>query len=91
MRAIDEAHALGAPLTADVATHIYLAVLTDTGSFHFSHLTPRTYELAGRAVAACADPGWIARTHYDSNSLAAISCAACSRSRRSPGTRSPAS
>src|SRR5262245_26901331 len=29
--------ALAAPLSPDVATHIYLAVLTDTGSFHFSH------------------------------------------------------
>jgi phosphoesterase RecJ-like protein len=64
--------ALGVPLSADIATHLYLAILTDTGSFHFSHLTPRTYELAGRAVAAGADPQWIARTHYDSNSLARV-------------------
>ena len=64
--------ALGAPLTEDVATHIYLAVLTDTGSFHFSHLTPRTYEIAKRCVEAGADPGWIARTHYDSNTLARV-------------------
>ena len=65
-------HALGAPLTKDVATHIYLAVLTDTGSFHFSHLTPRTYEVALRCVEAGADPQWIARTHYDSNSLSRV-------------------
>jgi phosphoesterase RecJ-like protein len=64
--------ALGAPLTKDVATHIYLAVLTDTGSFHFSHLTPRTYEIAKRCVEAGADPAWIARTHYDSNTLARV-------------------
>jgi bifunctional oligoribonuclease and PAP phosphatase NrnA len=64
--------AIGAPLTAEIATHLYLAILTDTGSFHFSHVTPRTYELAGRAVAAGADPQWIARTHYDSNSLARV-------------------
>ncbi len=64
--------ALGAPLTKDVATHVYLAVLTDTGSFHFSHLTPRTYEIARRCVEAGADPQWIARTHYDSNSLARV-------------------
>jgi phosphoesterase RecJ-like protein len=64
--------ALGVALTADIATHLYLAILTDTGSFHFSHLTPRTYELAARAVAAGADPEWIARTHYDSNSLARV-------------------
>jgi phosphoesterase RecJ-like protein len=64
--------ALGVALTPDIATHLYLAILTDTGSFRFSHLTPRTYELAGRAVAAGADPQWIARTHYDSNSLARV-------------------
>ena len=64
--------ALGAPLTGDVATHVYLAVLTDTGSFHFSHLTPRTYEIAKRCVEAGADPQWIARTHYDSNSLSRV-------------------
>lgn len=64
--------ALGAPLTKEIATHVYLAVLTDTGSFHFSHLTPRTYEIARRCVEAGADPQWIARTHYDSNSLARV-------------------
>jgi bifunctional oligoribonuclease and PAP phosphatase NrnA len=64
--------AIAAPLTRDVATHVYLAVLTDTGSFHFSHLTPRTYDIARRCVEAGADPQWIARTHYDSNSLARV-------------------
>ncbi|MCC7242254.1 MAG: bifunctional oligoribonuclease/PAP phosphatase NrnA [Acidobacteria bacterium] len=63
---------LGVSLTPDIATHLYLAILTDTGSFRFSHLTPRTYALAGRAVAAGADPLWIARTHYDSSSLARV-------------------
>ena len=64
--------ALGVSITADIGTHLYLAVLTDTGSFHFSHLSPRTYEVARRCVEAGADPQWIARTHYDSNSLARV-------------------
>jgi phosphoesterase RecJ-like protein len=64
--------ALGVRLTKEIATHVYLAVLTDTGSFHFSHLTPRTYEIAQRCVEAGADPQWIARTHYDSNSLSRV-------------------
>jgi phosphoesterase RecJ-like protein len=63
---------LGVRLTPDIATHIYLAVLTDTGSFHFSHITPRTFDVARRCVEAGADPQWIARTHYDSNSLARV-------------------
>jgi bifunctional oligoribonuclease and PAP phosphatase NrnA len=64
--------ALGAPLTPDVATHLYLAILTDTGSFHFSHLTPRTFDIAARCVEAGANPEWIARTHYDSNSMGRV-------------------
>ena len=64
--------ALGVPLTSEIATHVYLAILTDTGSFHFSHLSPRTYEVARRSVEAGADPQWIARTHYDSNSLSRV-------------------
>jgi phosphoesterase RecJ-like protein len=63
---------LGTTLTREVATHIYLAVLTDTGSFHFSHLTPRTFEIARRCVEAGADPQWIARTHYDSSTLGRV-------------------
>ena len=47
-------------------------MLTDTGSFHFSHLSPRTYDIARRCVEAGADPQWIARTHYDSNSLSRV-------------------
>ncbi|MGE3473191.1 MAG: bifunctional oligoribonuclease/PAP phosphatase NrnA [Vicinamibacterales bacterium] len=64
--------ALGVALTPEIATHIYLAVLTDTGSFHFSHLSPRTYDIAARCVEAGADPEWIARTHYDSNRMARV-------------------
>ena len=63
---------LGAPLAREAATHIYLAVLTDTGSFHFSHITPRTFEIARRCVEAGADPQWIARTHYDSSTLGRV-------------------
>ena len=64
--------ALGVPLTPAIATHVYLALLTDTGSFHYSHITPRSFEIARRCVEAGADPQWIARTHYDSSTLARV-------------------
>lgn len=64
--------ALGVALSPEIATHVYLAILTDTGSFHFSHLSPRTYEIARRCVEAGANPQWIATTHYDSNNLARV-------------------
>ena len=64
--------ALGVRLTPDIATHLYLGLLTDTGSFHFSHITPRSFEIARRCVEAGANPQWIARTHYDSSTLGRV-------------------
>jgi bifunctional oligoribonuclease and PAP phosphatase NrnA len=63
---------LGVSLTPDIATHLYLGLLTDTGSFRFSHITPRSFEIARRCVEAGADPQWIARTHYDSSTLGRV-------------------
>jgi phosphoesterase RecJ-like protein len=63
---------LGVRLSTPIATHVYLGLLTDTGSFHFSHITPRSFEIARRCVEAGADPQWIARTHYDSSTLARV-------------------
>lgn len=64
--------ALGVPLDREIATHLYLTILTDTGSFHFSHLSARTFDLARRMVEAGADPVWIAREHYDSNTIGRV-------------------
>lgn len=64
--------ALGITMTADIATHVYLGLLTDTGSFRFSHITPRSFEIARRCVEAGANPQWIARTHYDSSTLGRV-------------------
>jgi phosphoesterase RecJ-like protein len=58
--------ALGVPLTPEIATHVYLAILTDTGGFHFSHITPRTFEICRRCTEAGAEPEAIARAVYDS-------------------------
>lgn len=63
---------LGVRMTPDIATHIYLGLLTDTGSFRFSHITPRSFEIARRCVEAGANPQWIARTHYDSSTLGRV-------------------
>jgi phosphoesterase RecJ-like protein len=64
--------ALQAPLSKDIATHIYLGLLTDTGSFHFSHITSRSFDIARRCVEAGVDPQWVARTHYDSATLGRV-------------------
>ena len=64
--------ALGVRMTPEIATHVYLGLLTDTGSFRFSHITPRSFEIARRCVEAGANPQWIARTHYDSSTLGRV-------------------
>jgi len=61
--------ALGVPLTKDIATHIYLAILTDTGSFHYSSISPRTFDICRECLEAGVDPVMVARNVYDSNNM----------------------
>ena len=63
----DLVSALGVPLTPEIATHIYLAILTDTGSFHYSSISPRTFDICRDALEAGVDPVRVARNVYDSN------------------------
>jgi bifunctional oligoribonuclease and PAP phosphatase NrnA len=61
--------ALGVRLTPEIATHIYITILTDTGGFHFSHITPRTFEICRRCTEAGAQPEAIARAIYDNSTM----------------------
>jgi phosphoesterase RecJ-like protein len=61
--------ALGVALTPAIATHIYLAILTDTGSFHYSSISPRTFDICRQTLEAGVDPVLVARNVYDSNSM----------------------
>jgi phosphoesterase RecJ-like protein len=61
--------ALGVPLTTEIATHVYVAILTDTGSFHYSNISPRTFEICRRCVEAGVVPPAVARSIFDSNNL----------------------
>lgn len=65
----DVIEALGVTLTPEIATHIYVAILTDTGGFHFSHITARTFEICRRCIEAGADPEAIARAVYDNSTI----------------------
>jgi phosphoesterase RecJ-like protein len=61
--------ALGVPLSREIATHVYLAILTDTGSFHYSGITPRTFDICKATLEAGVDPVQVARNVYDSNNM----------------------
>jgi phosphoesterase RecJ-like protein len=60
---------LGVPLTREIAVHVYVAILTDTGSFHYSNITPRTFEISRLCVEAGVDPAVVACSVYDCNTL----------------------
>lgn len=65
----DLIRALHVPLTLEIATHVYLAILTDTGSFHHSNITPRTFDICRQTVEAGVNPAAMARRVFDSNSF----------------------
>ncbi|MBT9333160.1 DHH family phosphoesterase [Paracidobacterium acidisoli] len=61
------ARLLGVPVNAEMATCLYTAVLTDTGSFCYDGTDAHTFELARELVRHGADPADIARHVYFSN------------------------
>jgi phosphoesterase RecJ-like protein len=63
---------LGVPLTTEIATHVYVAILTDTGSFHFSNISPRTFDICRGLLEAGVDPVGVARSVYDSGTMARL-------------------
>jgi phosphoesterase RecJ-like protein len=60
---------LDVPLLPEIATHVYLAILTDTGSFHHSNITPRTFDVCRQVTEAGVNPAIMARRVFDSNSF----------------------
>lgn len=58
----------GAELDADVATLLYAAIMSDTGSFRFSNTTAETFEIAADLVRHGAQPDVISREIYETRS-----------------------
>ena len=65
-------HALGVPLTKEIAAPTFVALATDTGWFRFSSVTPQTYRIAAELVEAGADPATLYRELYEQESLGRI-------------------
>jgi len=60
--------AMGYEIGLDVATNIYVAVLTDTGSFHYGSSSPEAFEVAGDMVRRGVDPWAVAEQVYETQS-----------------------
>jgi phosphoesterase RecJ-like protein len=52
---------LGVKITPEIATNLYVAILTDTGSFQFSNTSHRTFQIVSELVKAGASPSEIAQ------------------------------
>ena len=61
--------ALGARLTPAIATHLYVAILTDTGSFQHAHITAHTFEICRRIAETGIDAAGVAAQVYNNGSL----------------------
>jgi phosphoesterase RecJ-like protein len=60
---------LGVPLTGEMATQLFVALVTDTGSFRYPGVSPRTFSICARLLEAGADPVGVARKLFDSHTL----------------------
>ncbi|HXG92474.1 MAG TPA: bifunctional oligoribonuclease/PAP phosphatase NrnA [Blastocatellia bacterium] len=56
--------ALGLEVTKEIAECIYTALLTDTGSFHFSNTTERTLKIASELVRRGVEPARISQALF---------------------------
>jgi bifunctional oligoribonuclease and PAP phosphatase NrnA len=58
--------AIGGRVTREIAECVYMALVTDTGSFHFSNTTERTLKVASELIKAGAKPAEISEAVYNS-------------------------
>jgi bifunctional oligoribonuclease and PAP phosphatase NrnA len=53
------------PIDSDIATNLYVAISTDTGSFQYPNTTARTFEIAAELVREGVDVGRISQLIYE--------------------------
>ena len=65
----DVLRGLGVSLTPAIATHLYVAILTDTGSFRHSSITTRTFSICAALAEAGVAPAEVADRVYQNSSV----------------------
>ncbi|MFI5120565.1 MAG: bifunctional oligoribonuclease/PAP phosphatase NrnA [Thermoanaerobaculia bacterium] len=63
---------LGWPLSADIATNLWVSLVSDTGSFRYSNTTPKALALGARLVAEGAQPGPVNEFLFEAAPLSAL-------------------
>jgi phosphoesterase RecJ-like protein len=58
-------HGLGVEITTDIASLLYVAILTDTGSFRFSNTDAEAFRICAELLERGADAAALAATVYD--------------------------
>jgi len=66
--------ALQLPITPAIAMNLFTAIHTDTGSFRYSNVTPKTFRIAGELVAAGAEPALVSERLYERRGSDALRC-----------------
>jgi phosphoesterase RecJ-like protein len=64
--------ALPLAITPAVATNLFTAIHTDTGSFRYSNVTPATFRIAAELVAAGAEPARVSSAIYERRAADAL-------------------
>lgn len=64
--------AIGGRVTKEIAECVYMALVTDTGSFHFPNTTDRTLKVASELVKVGVKPAHISEVVYNSYSWSRI-------------------
>jgi len=62
--------AMGVPLTKEVALYLYIAILTDTGSFNYDNTSSITHEIAGELLGYGLEPALVSERVYEQRSVA---------------------
>lgn len=64
--------ALEVPWTPEIASHVFLAIATDTGGFRHGHMTARTFEACRRVAVTGVEPAVLSRQIFDSFAIGRV-------------------
>lgn len=60
---------MGAPLTKEAALCLYIAILTDTGSFNYENTSGATHDIAGKLLGYGLEPARISESVYETKTI----------------------